>query len=154
MHVIGIDPGTATGYAVHDPASGLFVVESGTHYAIMQCVLNRHRNGEVLVVIEDAGLARVGRWAKTYGQVNRLQGVGSVKRDCKLWFEFLKAEKIPYVTVKPKRRATKKDAALFARITGWKGRTNEHGRDAAMFVHGITESMARALLAEAQRKAA
>lgn len=147
---IGIDPGTDTGFAVWDIAARNFLgIEAGSMLQIMKQVLALHGGGplipagSVLVVIEDARKAYMRPGGATYGKVNRLQGVGSVKRDCKLWVEFLDAEKIPYQTIKPRRRKTKKDAALFARITGWQGRTNEHGRDAAMFVWETTEAQAR-----------
>lgn len=38
--------------------------------------------------------------------------------------------------VPPKNNKTKLDATKFKQITGWKERTNEHGRDAAMLCFG------------------
>ena len=36
------------------------------------------------------------------------------------------------------RRDFAVDAARFAKLTGWQGRTSEHARDAAMLVYGMT----------------
>jgi hypothetical protein len=154
MKVIGLDPGTVTGFAEWDARNGELLEVLGLSVFDAQARLRGHRvNGEVrdlLVIFEDARNHRIsfGRNAKRGRAV--LQGVGSIKRDCGLWEEFLMGEGIPFVTVKPRRRATKKDADLFKRITGWPGRTNEHGRDAAMFVYGLREPMADAMIREWQ----
>src|SRR5574337_2378 len=42
--------------------------------------------------------------------------------------------KIPFKALNPSAGATKWDAERFARVTGWKGRTSEHSRDAAVLV--------------------
>ena len=44
---------------------------------------------------------------------------------------------IDFEAVPPKNNKTKMTAEAFERMTGWKGRTNEHGRDAAMLVYGL-----------------
>ena len=66
-----------------------------------------------------------------------LQGVGSVKRDCSIWEEFLKHHGLEYRALRPQRGGTKWDAADFKRITGWAKRTSGHGRDAAVLVFGV-----------------
>jgi hypothetical protein len=70
------------------------------------------------------------------GYAEALQGAGSIKRDCTIWADYLASLGVPYVNVKPAAGATKWTAERFAKFTGWHGRTNEHGRDAALLVLG------------------
>ena len=67
----------------------------------------------------------------------KLMGAGAAKRDAKIWEEFLQDYGIPYEAHKPQARGTKWSAETFANVTGYKGRTNEHNRDAALLVYGI-----------------
>jgi hypothetical protein len=60
-----------------------------------------------------------------------------VKRDCQIWEDYLTDLRIPFEMVAPKNNATKLTAEQFRRITGYEGKTNEHGRDAAMLVYGF-----------------
>jgi hypothetical protein len=39
--------------------------------------------------------------------------------------------------VAPKNAITKMKAEYFRQLTGYKGKTSEHGRDAAMLVYGM-----------------
>ena len=66
----------------------------------------------------------------------KLQGVGSVKRDASIWEGFLSDMGVWFEMVAPKRNLTKITHETFVNITKWKGRTNEHKRDAAMLVFG------------------
>ena len=66
----------------------------------------------------------------------KLQGVGSVKRDASIWEAYLKDLGVWFEMVAPKRNLTKITHETFVNITKWKGRTNEHKRDAAMLVFG------------------
>jgi hypothetical protein len=153
--LLGIDPGTAVGLAQWSTTGQVLgVVTSMSALAAMDWIRTLPQaqhpgSGELLIVLEDARKSRI-HGGPTFGKANRLQGVGSVKRDSALWVEFCTRERIPFVTIKPRRRATKKNAALFRQITGWQGRTNEHGRDAAMFVWGTSATEAQLLLARAR----
>lgn len=159
MKTIGIDPGTDTGFAKADPSlpaqRALQVVCSMDLVQACDAIKAAHAEpGGVLVVFEDARNHRIrgGRNAKKGSKI--LQGVGAVKGHCKALQQFLEREGIPYTTVPPRRRATKKNAALFKQITGWAGRTNEHGRDAAMFIFGISLTQARAMVQAWQQRVA
>ena len=137
-HLIGIDPGVNTGVAAWDRAAGMFVmVDSGTITEVMEAVTLWSHERNFKVFFEDA---RQRRWipdTRDLGrEMGRRQGAGSVKRDCQIWEDFCRENGIPYEAVAPQRNRTKLSAAEFARLTGWKGRTNEHGRDAAMLVFG------------------
>ena len=137
---IGIDPGVHTGVALWD-GDRLTIVETlPLHAALLRvkflAELYSFNGNGVTVVFEDA------RQRKWYGTMTasrdraRLQGAGSVKRDCTVWEDALTDWGIPFVKVAPKNNITKMTADYFRRITGWTERTNEHGRDAAMLVFG------------------
>lgn len=138
---IGIDPGTQTGYAAWDSqARILTAVRTLKIHEAMDCVMQLHLPGLLhSVTFEDA---RLRTW---FGSADARQirsgagireGVGSVKRDCTIWAEFLGDNGIAYRAVKPAAGTTKWDAETFAKRTGWTGRTSNHGRDAALLVFG------------------
>ena len=148
MILLGIDPGTETGLARWvTTTQQLQRVESMTILQAMRVVELEacQRMPDLFVIFEDA------RKRKWYGKMDREQtkygagvreGVGSVKRDCAIWEEFLGGLGVAFEMRYPS--ATKLKAEPFARLTGWPSRTNEHARDAAMIVFGINESIARA----------
>jgi hypothetical protein len=149
MIVWGIDPGVSTGLAEWDTvARALVRVETTSIVRAIFELRDRVTRGDApaLVMIEDARKARTGRSAATYGQVQRLQGVGSVKRDCTVWFEALEALAVPYSGRAPSNTKTK--APVFQALTGWKGRTSNHARDAAMRVYGLNAPQVWAMVAE------
>ena len=130
--MVGIDPGVNTGFAIWDGAKLREVKSAGICEAMM-LVQQMHRLGTLhSVVFEDA---RLRKWYGSKG-VDALQGAGSIKRDCQIWAEWLGMLDCPYRSVSPQAKGAKVDAALFAKLTGWTGRTNNHGRDAAMLVFG------------------
>ena len=138
MIYIGIDPGTHTGMAVWDSGEGRFLsLETLPIHRAMNSVLywNMRERNDIQVVFEDA---RLRKWyGRTESEVRRkIQGAGSVKRDCAIWEDYLKDYGIPFLTVKPGRVATKVTPSWFKTLTGWEGRTSEHSRDAAMLVFG------------------
>jgi hypothetical protein len=102
-------------------------VESRTIIAAMESIRNDPPD---LIVMEDASLRT---WFGDTGR-ERAQGAGSIKRDCSIWREFAAFYSIPMEVRRPQKGATKWSAEKFAQLTGWTGRTNEHGRDAAMLV--------------------
>lgn len=134
MIYIGIDPGTHTGVAVWDTREGKFLsLETLLIHRAMQEVYKwRQRPAEIQVVFEDA---RQRRWYGKDGNAKR-QGAGSVKRDCSIWEDFCRDYHIPFVAVPPMKGGTKVDESYFKTISGWKGRTSNHARDAAMLVIG------------------
>lgn len=131
---IGIDPGKNTGYAEWDRHGKLLLAcEAIAIHEAMARVKQHHESGLLhLVAFEDA---RLRTWLGSKGR-EALQGAGSIKRDCTIWADFLAALGAPYVNLKPASGATKWTAERFAKFTGWQGRTNEHGRDAAVLVLG------------------
>lgn len=130
---IGIDCGVKTGFAV--AVDGELRHVSTETITKAMTLLNNWRNdplvGGFIVYIEDA---RKRTWVT--GGREKLQGVGSVKRDCGIWEQFCIEQGIRYELVHPKNNSTKLSAEQFKKITGWTGRTSEHGRDAAMLIFG------------------
>jgi len=161
--VIGLDPGTTTGLAVWDTIERkLRVVKScGIVTAMDDVAMWRdHGDRSALVIFEDARTLRVtgGRMEeeqKKYGAAVR-EGVGSIKRDCAIWEEFLEVLGLPYQCKKWTRGTTKWDADYFKRITGWEAKTNSHARDAAVIVFGLNQpicaGIVRAWEEDQQRK--
>ena len=136
MIIIGIDPGVNTGLAEFDPASGMFM--SVRSIGIVQAMREVEKYRPSLAIWEDA---RLRTWFGTKGRES-LQGAGSIKCECRIWAEFFAATGIPNLPVKPQKGATKWTSKAFAKATGWPLPTNEHGRDAAMLVWGISTARA------------
>ena len=134
--LIGIDPGVNTGIAVLD-GQELTRVESMRIDQALDCVdvfdcICRARGVRLKVYIEDA--RKRGCSPKT--SAAKAQGAGSVKRDCKIWEDFLTGNGIDFVLVAPQHNSTKLTADQFKKRTKWQGRTNDHSRDAAMLIFG------------------
>lgn len=136
MICIGIDPGTHTGFAVWDTREGRFLsLETlPIHQALVKVMVWKDNVGNDLqVVFEDA---RQRTWFG-HGDTNaKLQGAGSVKRDCSIWEDFCRDYNISYWAKPPIKGATKVSSSYFKTISHWPGRTSEHSRDAAMLVIG------------------
>lgn len=131
--LIGLDPGTHTGVAIWNRGrKGFELIYSGGIIIVQNLLLKRDRNS-IKIRMEDA---RKRNWFGKSGH-EVLQGAGSIKRDCSIWEEFFLYHEIEYELVAPKNNKTKLDSKLFSNMTGWKQRTNEHERDAAMLVYGF-----------------
>ncbi|MBS9780946.1 MAG: hypothetical protein KGV56_00450 [Gammaproteobacteria bacterium] len=133
--LIGIDPGVKTGlaYLFDGELNRVFTSDIIKVMSDVENVVYHAENkGHTLkLYIEDA---RKRKWVT--GGREKLQGVGSVKRDCAIWETFCQHHGIDYELVAPKNNKTKLNDKDFRRLTGWTERTNEHGRDAAMLVFG------------------
>lgn len=150
MRVVGIDPGTHTGFALWNSETRVLerVESMQIHRAMEQVSFLYHGGGTLigqplLVIFEDAHTIRMSSKGKTYGQTSRLQGVGSVKRDSSIWRDFLEDHGIPYFGRTYKAGLTKLNAEEFKRLTGWMQSTNDHGRDAACIVQGLNLPMVK-----------
>lgn len=141
---IGIDTGTHTGIAVWDSRGQCFrSIECVAIHKAMETVaqykaIADQEGARLYVRVEDP---RQRTWFNTERmsreeERKRLQGVGSVKRDASIWEDYLTDLGVWFEMVAPKNSLTKLSQEAFANITKWKGRTNEHKRDAAMLVFG------------------
>lgn len=142
MIYVGIDTGVETGFSEWDNRERklLTVCSLKIHEAMARVKELAELHGKKLVVrVEDP---RQRTWFGTERMTRekerkRLQGVGSVKRDATIWEDFLTDLGVQFEMVAPKRNVTKLPQETFKTYTGWKKRTNEHGRDAAMLVFGF-----------------
>ena len=143
MIFVGIDTGVHTGYAVYDSRiQQLTAVGTDKIHNVMQlvsglCVVAEEKGEKMRVRIEDARKRTWYGFHTAKEDRARLQGAGSVKRDAQIWEDFLKDLGVDFEMVAPKNNATKLTAESFRKLTGWTGKTNEHGRDAAMLVYGF-----------------
>lgn len=141
MIYIGIDAGKNTGLAVWDSKKREFLwIGSILIHEALKVVSDYifTEDKKIHVRVEDARQRTwFGNNMSWNEERNKLQGVGSVKRDCTIWDDFLKDSKVSYEMVPPKRNVTKLSHDKFQRLTGWEKRTNEHSRDAAMLVFGF-----------------
>jgi len=133
--IAGIDPGVQTGLAVWNCEKQAFVrIETlGVIQAIEMLSRPWSQNHIHEIHFEDA---RLRTWFGKSGR-EKLQGVGSIKRDSAIWQEFCEHYGIPFQAIKPAAGTTKWNPAYFKRVTGWGGRTSQHARDAAVLVFGI-----------------
>jgi len=130
--IIGIDPGVNTGYAIYNQSNNKLsnVCSLPIHRVFLDVLIKQPLIK--LVRIEDA------RQRKYFtGGREKLQGAGSIKRDCKIWEDFLTDHNIPFELIAPKDNKTKLRADSFKKLTGYEYSTNEHGRDAGMLVYGL-----------------
>ena len=134
MIYIGIDPGTHTGFAVWDSVAMRFrSLQTLPLHKALDEVLLLDMSNPVEVFFEDA---RLRTWFGRGDTNAKLQGAGSIKRDCAIWEEFLSDHEIPYQAVAPQKGATKISPEWFKVISGWSGKCSQHARDAAMLVIG------------------
>lgn len=145
--MIGIDTGVKTGFALaidyKDGKAGQLkdVSTLSITKAMKQVRLSVEKWGieNVKLFIEDA---RKRTW---FGEMDQQQlksgagvreGVGSVKRDAKIWEDWCIEEGYLFEMIHPAANQTKYKAPIFKKYTKWEGRTSEHSRDAAMLVFG------------------
>lgn len=146
MILVGLDPGVITGYARADATTQTVIdVQSLKIHVAMRLIETARPD---LVMFEDARKRKYGFQAMDaeqakYGAAVR-EGAGSVKRDSKIWEDFLDDLGIPYLARKPSR--TKVGELYFKAATGYQGRTSSHGRDAGMIIAGLNVPMVKSLI--------
>lgn len=141
MIYIGIDAGKNTGFAVWDSKRKKFIeiTSMPIHRAMLEVKQIFDKEVDNLYIrVEDARQRTwFGNKMSYHEERSKLQGVGSVKRDCTIWEDFLTDLGFRFEMVAPKRNVTKMTHEQFERLTGYGKRTNEHSRDAAMLVFGF-----------------
>ncbi|RKD18995.1 hypothetical protein BCY91_14050 [Pelobium manganitolerans] len=132
--IIGIDPGVKTGIAVYSKKEKkLLELHTVRIHRAFEIVTDMGAHIE-MVRIEDA---RQRKWLGSGDAEAKKQGAGSVKRDCKIWEDFLQDKAIPFQMTSPGKVKTKISTGYFKALTGWQGVTSNHARDAAMLVWGF-----------------
>ena len=134
MIYIGIDTGTQTGFAVwsHEQRKVLRIETMAIHQAMAAVLdyINEYGPENVFVRYEDP---KQRKWFGPNAEKKKI-GAGYVRRDSTVWKGFLSDNKIPFAAIHPLKGLTKMTAEQFEKYTGWKKRTSEHARDAAMLV--------------------
>ena len=136
---IGIDPGTHTGLAVWDSGQERFLLlETLPIHKALDLVCKWQQDCKDMDVAMDVTFedARQRTWFGKGNVSAKMQGAGSVKRDCSIWEDFLRDKGIPFWAKPPGKGMTKVTPDYFRMISGYQGRTSEHSRDAAMLVIG------------------
>jgi hypothetical protein len=130
---IGIDPGVKTGFA--QAINGKLVrLETTDFWEVYEGVKAMWSINDVAIHIEDTNDLPVfhhGANRKAQGAIGR--NVGEVCREASLLIQGF--ERLGYNVIPHRGKRSKKvDHKTFCRITGWKGRTNQHQRDAACLI--------------------
>ena len=131
---IGIDPGIVSGIAVWDSLNGWFdMIDSMAIHELFDKLKFYHEFYAVIVYIENPNT-----WVPFGGKSDpmRLQGAGAVKQTFKHILEFMEDKGIDFRPTKLQGTMKKVKSEYFKKLTGYQGKTNEHGRDAAMLVFG------------------
>lgn len=134
-YIVCIDTGVNTGYAVFDLDKEKFITISTMKIHTAMFNVKDIQESINYVIVEDARLATFGR-KRAVDQL-KAQGAGSIKRDAKIWEDYLNDLGIKYKMKRPKKSLTKVNANDFKKITGWTGRTSQHARDAAMLIYNF-----------------
>lgn len=137
---IGIDCGVSTGIAIWNKDIQVLTVASVMiHNAMYQVKYAKSVWGDNLFVrVEDARKRKwIPKMPNSSRERGRREGAGSIKRDAKIWEDFLTDIGVDFEMVAPKNNKTKLTAELFKKITWYQGETNSHSRDAGMLVYGL-----------------
>ena len=131
-YAIGIDPGVNCGFAIYDRQ-----LAELTHC----CSLPLHELFDTLKAWSGNGIEvfieNPNTWVQFKGKKtmdSRLQGAGAVKQSYRHIVEFLQDYSIAFKPTKLQGNMKKVSHDYFVKLTGFDGKTNEHGRDAAMIV--------------------
>lgn len=143
-YYIGIDPGIKTGLAVWNSEENKFqFVETWSLHKLFRIIgmfiRDFRAENDCLVFIENPNtfipFKRIkGKRIPKERIDGAKQGAGAVKQTFKHIIEFLEDNKIPYQTTRLQGGLKKKSSDWFKQQTGWKERTDEHGRDSALLV--------------------
>lgn len=128
--IVSIDAGTNTGVAIF--CKNDKTIYSGTmkiHSAIF--FIEKIKEKIDYVVLEDANLWKNFKLSSKES-IARLQGAGSVKRDCAIWKEYFEDRNIKYQLIKP---YPKLSSERFNLLTGCDKRTSQHERDAVYLIY-------------------
>lgn len=145
-YYIGIDCGVRTGLCVWDNSGkkiitiDTYMIHEAMKYVEKVCIT--FPGDEIMIRVEDARLRKwIPRQENEKSERGRREGAGSVKRDAKIWEDFLtdlkKVYGINFEMVAPKNNKTKITPTYLTIVCGYKGITSVHARDAAMLVIGF-----------------
>ncbi|MCP9290034.1 hypothetical protein [Gracilimonas sediminicola] len=136
-YAIGIDGGVNTGFAVWDRKEKKFAeLTSEDFWEVFSTITSLYPPALVDIYVEDPSKNKPVFFKKGANNHKKMlkvaQNVGGVKRETELLIEGLEKEGYEVQRVRP--GSAKWDADTFKNMTKYKGRTNEHSRDAGRLV--------------------
>ncbi|HMU69190.1 MAG TPA: hypothetical protein PKC38_04245 [Chitinophagales bacterium] len=135
-YLIGIDPGINNGIAYLDTNTGkLIAVTSCNLHTLFNLVLSE-LDKPIFVYIENPNTWVPFKNVSMEVMEMRRSGAGAVKQTYRHIIEFLEDHGIEYRPTRLQGSMKKVSSEWFKKFTGWAGKTNQHGRDAAMLVYG------------------
>lgn len=135
MLYVAIDPGKNTGMAWAQDRQYLGLETLLIHKAFELFHELYAQHDLITVVVEDAR-----KRGCAFKAFEKAQGAGSVKRDSRIWQDFLNdfdSKRVSTIFVAPGVASTKMDAKPFEKLTGWTKRTSNHSRDAALLIYSL-----------------
>lgn len=137
QYTIGIDPGTATGFAVYNRTTNRIDRAETLDFwsAFDACLV--YLPETVDIIVEDASMNKPRfRTKEGAGVQDRMsRNVGMVQRESVLLIEGLRRKGYHVHAERP--QSAKWDAEAVERITGHKARTSQHARDAIKLCFGV-----------------
>jgi hypothetical protein len=134
--IVGIDPDLQKSGLALVVDGRLEQLQSLAFFELLDVILLHHVNGAHFALEDvEANKPTFSRGVSPAQMRKISQNVGQVKAVARLIHQYLVMIDAQHTLVTPLRglpKAAKKDARIFARITGWTGRCNEDQRDAAM----------------------
>jgi hypothetical protein len=132
MISLGIDPGSSTGFAIAE--DGNLIVLCTVDF--WDAIYNIDSYPDAIVVVELPDTRHIWHTKSVSRAAIGSTGirVGSCLREAELIIKYLHKKNRDYVIQKP---LGKINADEFKCITGWKGKSNQHERDAAMLALSI-----------------
>ena len=150
--VIGIDPGANIGLAFY--IEGKLYQMFTTEILGALKILDMER--PVLVALEDSTLTSHIFTAPRVSHAAALKvarNIGEVDACCKLIKQTCLSLNIPYLSISPKQKGKKMARKEFDALTGYKGTSNQHERDAAMVAWTMRNTKLSTLEMQFVRKA-
>jgi hypothetical protein len=137
---VGVDPGVNTGLAVWMPDAKAFkeIETLKIHRALLKVQQLIGLGKTLAFVVENPNTYIPFASQSAEVLAAKKQGAGSVKRDFSIWRDFVAQEcpKALFIPQKLQGSLKKTSSGFFATATGWRKKTDVHGRDAAMLVFG------------------
>lgn len=134
--IVGIDPDLQKSGIALVQDGKLVSLESLAFFDLTVNILIQYRHGAHFVVEDVEANKPTFQRGVSPAQMRKIsQNVGQVKAVARLIKEYLEHIGASFTMVKPLTglpKVAKKDARVFARLTGWTDRCNEDQRDAAM----------------------
>jgi hypothetical protein len=131
MNILAIDPGANTGCAYFKEGV-LKVLFTLPLLYVLKYIKNEKYDR---VILEDSTLISHVYTAPSVTGAAKLKiarNIGEVDGYCKMIVQACAEAGVPCLQISPKSKGAKLNAVEFKQITGWKGKSNQHERDAAM----------------------